>query len=195
MKKEKLLKYYLGSIGREILRRADCSVLTLIAPSLNPVPFHNILANAENSNYVKEALDITVEIARSEKATWLHVVRTIKMYGLAMSAAAKATEEGYERFRQSLVQQEIENVEKLLGPMPEDGPKINIKIVSGKSGFALSKFAARKNIQLLVVGAPPRRFSILDRLFPHDIEYLLQDMPCNLLIINPRKTKNQEGKR
>ncbi|HLT74192.1 MAG TPA: universal stress protein [Ohtaekwangia sp.] len=195
LKKEKLLQYYLGSIGRAILRRADCSVLTLIAPSPNPVPFHNILVNAENSNYVREALDTTLEIARSEKANWLHVVRTIKMYGLAMSAAAKATEEEYERFRQSLVQQEIENVERLLGPMPEAGPKINIKIVSGKSGFALSKFAAQKNIQLLVVGAPPRRFSILDRMFPHDVEYLLKDMPCNLLIINPRKIRKQEGNR
>ncbi len=191
LKKEKLLKYYLGSIGREILRRADCSVLTLVSPSLNPVPFQNILVNAENSNYIREALETTVEISRSEKASWLHVVRAIKMYGLAMSAAAKATEEEYERFRQSLVQQEIESVEKLIGPMPEDGPKINIKIVSGKSGFALSKLAAQKNIQLLVVGAPPRRFSILDRLFPHDVEYLLQDMPCNLLIINPRKAKTR----
>ena len=65
--------------------------------------------------------------------------------------------------------------------------KINIKIVSGKSGFEIAQFAQRKQADLLVVGAPPRRFSLFDRVFTHDQEYIFADLPCNLLIVNPRK--------
>jgi nucleotide-binding universal stress UspA family protein len=56
--------------------------------------------------------------------------------------------------------------------------------VSGKSGFELPKFAVKKSANLLVLGAPPRRSSFFDRLFPHDLEYILADLPCNLLIVH-----------
>jgi nucleotide-binding universal stress UspA family protein len=59
-------------------------------------------------------------------------------------------------------------------------------MVSGKAGFELSKFAHRKNADLLIVGAPRRRFSVFDRVFPHDLEYIFGDMPCNLLVIHPK---------
>ena len=81
---------------------------------------------------------------------------------------------------------EIDKVEEILRRIPHDRLKINIKMVSGKAGFELSKFAERKNADLLVVGAPRRRFSIFDRVFPHDLEYIFGDMPCNLLVIHPK---------
>jgi nucleotide-binding universal stress UspA family protein len=68
--------------------------------------------------------------------------------------------------------------------------KINIKMLSGKSGFELCKFVERKQAGLLVVGAPPRRFSLFDRIFPHDLEYVFADLPCNLLVVNQL---NQNG--
>jgi nucleotide-binding universal stress UspA family protein len=194
LKKEKLIKYYLGTVARKILRKADCSVLTLTDPSTTPQPFQNIVVNAENSNYIKDALRTTTQIAKADHAHWLHIVREIKMYGLTMSAANNSSEEEYEGLRQSLVQDEIESVQKMMADIPHEGLKINIKIVSGKSGFELAKFAHKKKAQLLVVGAPPKRFSLFDRVFPNDLEYVFADLPCNLLIVHPRKNGRKEGK-
>ena len=86
-----------------------------------------------------------------------------------------------------IMKEEIDKVEMLLEHIPHDHIKLNIKVVSGKSGFELSQFAQKKQADLLVVGAPPRRFSIFDRVFTHDQEYIFADMPCNLLIVNPGK--------
>jgi nucleotide-binding universal stress UspA family protein len=187
LKKENLVQYYLGTVARKILRKADCSVLMFTDPSTHPQPMKSIVVNAEDSPYVDEAITTACEIGRLDRATWLHIVKEIKLYSLSMSAADQHTENEYEDFRNSLVKEEIAVVEKALHRIPHDGIKINIKLVSGKSGFELSKFAQRKHADLLVVGASPRRFSLFDRVFPHDLEYIFADLPCNLLIVHPRK--------
>lgn len=186
LKKENLVQFYLGTIARQILRKADCSVLLFTTPSATPQPFKNIVVNAEDNPFVEQALGLACNVGLKDKAHWLHVVREIKMYGLTM-ATEQCSETEYESLRQSLVREEIENVEKILQRIPHDGLKVNIKLVAGKSGFELSKFAQRKHADLLVVGAAQRRFSLFDRVFTHDQEYIFADLPCNLFIVNPRK--------
>lgn len=187
LKKEKLVKYYLGSIARKILRKADCSVLTLLNPSTAPEPFRNIVVNAEDSPFVHQALQVACELGSADNARWIHAVREIKLYGLTMTTARQSTEEEYEDLRASLVRDEIENVRKKLEDIPHEGLRLNFKILSGKSGFELSRFAALKKADLLVVGAPSRKFSLFDRFFTHDLEYVFADLPCNLLVVHPGK--------
>jgi len=120
----------------------------------------------------------------------VHVVRELKLYGLAMSSSDQSSEDEYENTRQQLVREEIEKVEAMLTAIPHENLKINIKIVAGKSGFELSQFAKRKEADLLIVGAPPRRFGLLDRVFTHDLEYVFADLPSNLLIVQERKERS-----
>jgi len=192
LKKENLFQYYLGTVARKILRKADCSVLMFTNPSENPKTFQNLVVNAEDSLFVDDALHAACSIGVSDKSNWLHVVREIKMYGLTMSAAEQRSEDEYDALRHSLVKDEIDNVEKILQRIPHEGLKVNIKMVSGKSGFELVKFAQRKSADLLIVGAAQRRLSLFDRVFPHDLEYIFADLPCNLLIINPRNGNRKE---
>jgi nucleotide-binding universal stress UspA family protein len=187
LKKENLVQFYLGTIARKIVRKADCSVLLFTTPSQMPQPFRNIVVNADDSPFVEEAIISACHIGLRDKADWLHVVSELKMYGLTMTVSEQYSEEEYENVRQKLVKDELTNVEKILQRIPHEGLKVNIKLVSGKSGFELAKFAQRKHADLLVVGAPPRRFSLFDRVFTHDHEYLFADLPCNLLIIKRRK--------
>lgn len=187
LKKENLVRYYLGTIARKILRKANCSVLLLTNPSITPPTFANIVVNAEDSPYVEEAIITACDIGLRDKAAWLHVVREIKMYSLAMTVSEHYSEAEYENMQKKLVQDEVDSVEKILQHIPHEGLKINIKLVMGKSGFELSKFAQRKQADLLVVGASSRGFSLFDRIFTHDQEYIFADLPCNLLIVNPRK--------
>jgi nucleotide-binding universal stress UspA family protein len=187
LKKENLVRYYLGTIARKIIRKADCSVLLLTNPSIGPKPFKNIVVEADDRPYVDQSLQAACQIALKDNSMWLHIVRELKMYGLTMTAAEQCSEEEYEEMRNKLVQSEIETVEKILQQIPHEGVKINIKLVSGKSGFELTQFTKRKQADLLIVGAPDRRFSFFDRVFTHDQEYIFADLPCNLLIIHPRK--------
>jgi nucleotide-binding universal stress UspA family protein len=192
LKKEGLVQHYVGSVARRILRKSDCSVLTLVRPAVNPQPFSNVVVDAQENDLMKETLSMACWIGVQEKAKWLHVVREIKLYGLTMSSAEQSTEEEYNQLRNNLVQEEVDNVHVLLSRTPHHGLKVNIKILSGKSGFEIAEFSRTKQADLLVVSAPPSRLSLLDRLFPHDLEFIFADLPCNLLVVHPRKER--EGK-
>ena len=187
LKKENLLHYYLGTIARTIMRRAHCSVLLLTQPSPNPDGFKNVVVDAEDGPFVNETISLACQLCQAQNKAWVHVVRELKLYGLAMSASDQCSEDEYELIRQGLIKDEVEKVEGFLEKIPHGNLKINIKVISGKSGFELSQFAQRKQADLLVVGAPVRRFSLFDRVFTHDLEYIFADMPCNLLIVNSRK--------
>jgi nucleotide-binding universal stress UspA family protein len=184
LKKENILQYYVGTIARKVLRRAGCSVLTIVNPSLESRPWKTIVVNAEDSPYVEQAIRTACQLGMMTSGAWIHIVRELKLYGLTMATSDQFTEVEYEGARQKLVRQEVEKVEAILQRIDHEGLKINIKVVSGKSGFELPKFANRKGADLLVLGASPRRSSFLDRLFPHDMEYILADLPCNVLIVH-----------
>jgi len=187
LKKENLVQYYVGSIARKVLRKARCSVLTIINPSTEGRPYKNIVASAEDSPYIIDAISTACRFAPIDNSAWVHVVREVKLYGLTMAAADQHTEEEYDDVRQGLVKEEIEKVQEIMQRIPHEGIRINIKTVSGKSGFALTEFAQTKHAELLVIGAQPRKFSFLDRIFPHDMEYILADLPCSLLVVQPSK--------
>src|SRR5690606_3244049 len=45
LKKENVFTYYLGSVARKIIRKASCSVLVLIEPSIAPKRFDKVVIN------------------------------------------------------------------------------------------------------------------------------------------------------
>jgi nucleotide-binding universal stress UspA family protein len=187
LKKENLLQNYIGTVARKIMRKADCSILMIQNPNSERKPIKNIVVNAEDSPFVQEAIETACYIGETEYAQWIHIVRELKLLGLTLSASEQRTESEYLESKQGMVREEMEQVEKILLGIPHSKLKINIKVLSGKSGFELARFAERKNAELLIVGAPIRRFSLFDRIFPHDLEYVFANLPCNLLVVNPRK--------
>jgi nucleotide-binding universal stress UspA family protein len=64
--------------------------------------------------------------------------------------------------------------------------QINTERIEGKPGYVISKYAREKEADLLVVNSPDKPMNLLDRVFPHDIEYALAELPCNLLIVHPK---------
>ena len=187
LKKENLVQYYIGTIARKLMRKAECSFLMLTNASETPSAFQSIVVNAEDSPFVEEAIAAGCMLGLKDHAQWVHIVRELKLLGLTLSANEQCTEEEYTESRNNMVRDEIAVVEKMLERIPHERLKINIKMVSGKSGFELARFAEKKHANLLIVGAPARSFSIFDRVFTHDLEYIFADMPCNLLVIHPRK--------
>ncbi|MBL7870202.1 MAG: universal stress protein [Cyclobacteriaceae bacterium] len=187
LKKENLVNHYLGTVARKIVHKADCSVLMITNPTLESRPLKNIVVNAEDSPFVEPAIYAACHWSLPAPDVWIHIVRELKLLGLALSANAQRTEEEYLQSKQNMLAEEKKIVEKILQRIPHDNLKINIKMLSGKSGFELARFAERKKADLLILGAPRRKFSFFSRLFPHDQEYIFNELPCNVLVVNPRK--------
>lgn len=184
LKKENLLRSFIGSVGRNIIRSAGCSVLILTEPSETPAPFLEIVVDGSEQLNTQKAIETACFIAQKQNARHVHILKDIKLYGLTMAVAREDSEKEITEQRRKLVQQEIEDIKKRLQSVNTGRLKINIKIISGKTGFEISRFARKTGADLIVTGGPEKNLGIIDRIMSHDLEYLLSDIPANLLIVH-----------
>lgn len=63
---------------------------------------------------------------------------------------------------------------------------MNVERIDGKPGYVITQYAREQKADLLVLNSPDTKLNLIDRVFPHDIEYALADLPCDLLIVHSR---------
>lgn len=182
LKRERLLKYYLGSVGRKIIRKSSCSVLTLIEPKTETSDFLKVVINGTQLEITPQVIAQGIEFSKKVKAENVSILNEIKMYGLQMGTASEDSEGEVAQMRRQLIQNEVEYVESLLKTIDQGGVKINIKVTGGRWAVELARFCEKIEADLLIVG-DDRRLNFFDRIFPHDLEELLSTLPCNLLIV------------
>lgn len=183
LQKENVVKYYFGSIARSLIRNSRCSILILINPSIPAKPFKRIVINGTEGDNYKETIMQGINIAKLEQAERVYVFKGIKLFGLSMALAGEEeNEQDQEETRRGIVSDEIEEIEKIINDLDTGDLKINVKVASGKPGYELRKFAKRIHADLLVVKSPSHKLNILDRIFPHYLEHVMEDLPSNLLI-------------
>ncbi|WP_226389524.1 universal stress protein [Penaeicola halotolerans] len=181
LKKEGLLEYYIGSIARKIIRKADCSVMMLIEPSVEEKPFERIVINGTQLNQTPQVIASGLAVAQRLDAQVIHILNEIKMYGLQMATASEGCEDEVSQARKQLVNEEIKYVEDILKNIDKGTLKINIKVTSGKWAPELVKFSEKINANLIILGH--EKLGFFDRLFPHDLEDILQNLPSNILFL------------
>jgi len=182
LKSESLLNYYIGSIARKIIRKSKCSVLTLIEPLEKPTPFDKVVINGTEQEQTPFVIENGLEWCKKDGAKQIFIVNEIKMYGLKMATAGEGNEEEIASTRRKLVSDEVAYVNDILKNLDKGNLKINVKITCGKWAIELAKFAEDVNADLLIVG-DDGKLGFMDRLFPHDLEEILNNLPCNLLIL------------
>lgn len=182
LKKEGFLTYYIGSVARKVIRKATCSVLTLIDPKIETTKFSKVVINGTQLEETPYVIQKGLEFSHAQGANVVHILNEIRLYGLQMATAGEGSEEDVSTTRRKLVQEEIQYVQQILNGLDQSGLKINIKVTAGKWAVELAKFAESIEADVLIMG-DRRVHSFLDRLFPHDLEEILMELPCNLLIV------------
>lgn len=182
LKKEGLLTYYVGSVARKVIRKSKCSVLTLIEPKIETTHFSKVVINGTELEITPRIIEKGLKFCQAEKSNQVHILNEIKMYGFQMATAAEGTETEVATTRRKLVQDEIQYVQNILDNLEPNELKINIKVTAGKWAVELVRFCESIESDLLIMGVD-QGFSFIDRIFPHDIEDVLIELPCNLLIV------------
>ena len=151
------------------------------------------LATTQPNPVLEQVMARGMAWAQTERCQQVHVLRESHLYSLAMATQADQPEANAGTLRRSLVQQEINHVERLLAPYrhagtfddeDEDELAINIKITSGKPGHELTTFARRMRADLLVMQAPIfDRLGLFWRMLSPEFEQVLNDLPSNLLLV------------
>lgn len=184
LKREGVFKYYLGSVARSLARHAPCSVLLFTEPHVKPEPFERIHCAVEYDEEARLAIKVAAELAFLGNAKDLYFTHSFKI------------PDGQDKKRMPDDTQAIkdiyhsadEQLKKYLQDFEFWGKNYHYRSLYEKNRAVTLSFAREINANLLIVPGPRSRLGLWDRLFPHDLELALQDLPCSILITKSTKT-------
>jgi nucleotide-binding universal stress UspA family protein len=182
LKKEKLLKYYVGSIARKITRKASCSILLLIKPSLIRQFCKHIVVNGLKDDKTEETIKTSVLFAKHLLCKKMTIVEEISQSELHVKVNDDKSLRRSTIVKERLKIREDRRVKNILKEIDCADISIKNQSIFGTRGYSIGHYAKVKRADLLVMNAP-NKIGILDRIFPHDIEYILSELPTDVLIV------------
>lgn len=186
MEKETLLKYFIGSIARKICRRAKCSVLMLREPSILNKKVLKIVVEGSDHPKTVHTIETALYIAKMAGSTDINIVQESDVSKMALIRSENLGDTETEKQREKIFKEENEKLEDILKCTDCGNIKVNIERMDGKPGYVISSYAREQKADLLMLNSPDTKLNFLDRVFPHDIEYALANLPCDLMIVHSR---------
>jgi len=187
LKRENMLRYYLGSIARKVTRKAPCSVLLMLHPSEERIPCQHIVVNGFDSPHTKHTVEKAYEVAQALKTQKITLVEEINQSEIKIAISDDRSLRQATLRKQKLNRQEERRVQDILKEIPEtkkQGIKTQSQSIFGRRGYSIGHYARLMRADLLVMNAQEEsRF--WHRLFPKDLEHILNELPTNVLIIAP----------
>ncbi len=179
--KDNIFTYYMGSIARDIIRQSHCNVLLIMKPSHHPKPFGKVVLNMVEGEAAGRYFDQSMEFIRKEKLERLYITRECDLHGFKRMMNEDLTETEALQMNKEMIQEDksvFQYAESKLRNMP-----YVTKMLSGKPGVEVTNFTKEIDADLLVISAPGKKYNLIDRIFPHDLEHILADLPANILMI------------
>ena len=188
LERENIIKFYLGSIARSISRKAKCSVLLLTQDISSSKKAHQKMIVNAGSDHPKtvHSINTAFYFAKHIGVKEVTMVHEVHSPAMAMAMAESSSAPEVTKIKKEFTEEESHKLHSLISKCDTGMIKINEKVVKGKPGYAIRQYAETKKADLLVINSPDMHLTLLDRIFTHDIEYILADLPCNLLIVHSR---------
>ena len=186
VQRENVLRFYVGSIAREITRKAPCSVLLLIKPSIEEVPSKHVVVNALNEPNTEKTIRAAFEFSSLMEIPNVTLVGEISQSKVNVTADDDESLKKVTEIKEGIENEEKNRYDEILKNIP-DGLKENKKIQSqsifGARGYSIGHYARVVRADLLVLNSEMKRSSFISRIFPKDMEHILSELPTDVLII------------
>jgi len=182
LQKENLYLYYVGSIARKITRKAPCSVLLLIKPSIERVPCKHIVVNGLKDLKTKETIETAVYMSKKLNCTKITIVEEVSQSEIHVKVSDDKSLRKATIIKERIKQREDFRVRDILKNINTENIKIISQSIFGKRGYSIGHYAKIVRADLLVMNAP-NKTGLLDRIFVHDIEFILSELPTDVLIV------------
>jgi len=182
LQKENLYKYYVGSIARKITRKAPCSVLLMIKPSTERVPCKHIVVNGLKNKKTKETIKKAFQVSNLLGCNKITIVEEISQAEIDIKVNDDTSLRKANIEKERIKTREDKRVNNILKDINCENISIKTQSIFGRRGYSIGHYAKVKRADLLVMNAPTK-LSLLDRIFPHDIEYILSELPTDVLIV------------
>jgi len=185
-RREKGFSYYLGSVVRGLSRAAKCSLLLLTEPQVSGTSFRKLIVNGVQNPKTIPTIQTVNYFAAQMGAREIIVVTESDQQGVAMAMAYDSTAIQTTLVKERLSSQEALQLHELVSLCGPCEIKVSEEIVTGRPGYAIRQYAEQANADLLVINSPDAKYGLIDRIFTHGMEYILENLPCNLLIVHSR---------
>lgn len=182
---EAMLRYYIGSVARKISRRPPCSLLLVTHPNKNESRLKNIVVSGVDHAKTKNTIGAALSFSSSLGATELTIVEEVEPSKLKTRIEDNQSLELASEEREKLQATEDARIRDIIDGADHQLSSIKQKCIFGREGYSIGHFAEIKNADLLVMNSPDKKLGFLDRFFPHHLEFVLSDMPCDLMIVHP----------
>jgi nucleotide-binding universal stress UspA family protein len=186
LEKESLLKYFMGSVARSLCRKAKCSVLMLREPSIQAKPVRKIVIEGSDHPKTVPTLQTGIYIAQKTLAQSIDIIQESDSSKMALIRSENLSGKETEEHLGKIIQEEHQKIQEVLDNNPYKTLQVHIERLDGKPGYVISKYAREQNADLLMLNSPDTKLNLIDRVFPHDIEYALADLPCDLMLVHSR---------
>ncbi|GAB4285777.1 MAG: hypothetical protein Kow0098_00200 [Ignavibacteriaceae bacterium] len=183
LEKENIIKKYLGSVARKLMRNEFISTLILYSPSEQPQGFKSFCVSTDFSAVSERGIRIAYGFARLENAEKFIIIKDCYVPGLTSTVLSTGNSEQIERAKNNVLNDEIQKLNIFVREMNLKGLEVTTHCVYGKEGWEAGNFARESKADLFVITTPPKKYGFIDILFPHEDEYLYEDLPTNLLIL------------
>lgn len=188
LKRENVVKYYLGSIARKLTRQAPCSVLLMLNPSIERSPCKHVVVNGFDSPQTQETVEAAFHVANALTSEKITLVEEI-----SESRVAIAVNDDRSLRKATLRKQKIDREEKIrvtdiIKKIPSQitqGLKYETQSIFGRRGYSIGHYARVVRADLLVMNAQEEQ-RFYHRFFPRDLEHILAELPTDVLIIHSK---------
>ncbi|TAE77273.1 MAG: universal stress protein [Bacteroidetes bacterium] len=186
LERESMFKYFMGSIARNLCRKAKCSILMLREPEIQSKPVKRIVVEGSDNPKTVYTIETAIYVGKQAYANDVFVIQEQDAGKMALIRTDVFTNNELDDHKEKIVIEEVNKLNEILACTDCGGLRVNTERLEGKPGYVISNFAREHQADLLVLNSPDTKLNLLDRVFPHDIEYALADLPCDLMIIHSR---------
>ena len=186
VQRENVLKFYVGSIARKITRKAPCSVLLLIKPSIEGVPSKHVVVNAINEPNTEKTIKAAFEFSFLMNIPNITLVGEISQSKVNVTADDDESLKKVTEIKEGLKNEEKNRYDEILLKIPDalkENKKIQSQSIFGARGYSIGHYAKVARADLLVLNSEVKSSSFISRIFPKDLEHVLSELPTDTLII------------
>lgn len=183
--REGLLKYYIGSVARRLVRKSNCSILLMTHPSQVKTHCQKIVVNGLDHPKTPYTIEKAIQVGEHFNSSSLVIVEEVVPGKVGKRVEDDKSLEEVNQAKKDIQKKENKRINSILeGIEKPERMRVSQKCIFGKRGYTIGHFTQQFNADLLVMNSPDTRLGFLDRVFTHDLEYILSELPSDILIVH-----------
>lgn len=181
--RENVFRYYLGTVAKKLTRKVKCSVLLLRNQSKVEFAKKHIVINGLASASSQRTISTAFYVGSALSSKKITVVEEVENHHLKVDDDRSLRKVTIHHERKK--HQEDLRIKKMINKIPAElqtGVEVKLQSIFGRSGYSIGHYARVVRADLLVMDIPAKK-RMLKKLMMDDLDFILAELPTDLLII------------